>query len=117
MATVLFEFESELATQPTAAEGPKSLDGTSYLHRFAPNTRANDGAGAWLYDIRLADGTPLDVGRKLVISDDLWLNVKDDDENLPQGRLVVRRTDGLDSDPGLLGIGVSFVVEYVEVGG
>ena len=114
MATVLYTFDAQLASQPTAAQGPKSLGGVPYLHRFTPNTRANCGAGAWLYDLRASDGTPLDVGRKLVITDDLYASVKSKDARLPQGRIVVRRTDGEDGDPGLLGIGVAFVVEYVS---
>ena len=117
MATDPFTFPPSLATDPTAAVGPKTLDGTPYLLRFMPNTRALDGAGAWMLDIRTSAAEPLDLGRKLIISGDLWANVKDDDGRLPQGQLVVRRTEGDAGDPRLDELGAAIVVEYVEVGG
>ena len=116
MAIDAFTFPEDFAANPTAAVGPKSLDGTPYLFRFVPNARANDGVGAYLLDIRTADGTLLDLGRKVILSDDLWANIKGDDERLPQGQLIVRRVEG-EGDPGLNDLGLTVVVEYNEVGG
>ena len=116
MAADTFTFPDDFATNPTAAVGPKSLDGTPYLFRFVPNARAYDGVGTYLLDIRTADGTPLDLGRKLILTGDLWASVKGDDERLPQGQLIVRRVEG-EGDPGLNDLGLTVVVEYNEVGG
>ena len=115
MATVLFVFPDELADTPTAAVGPKSLNGVPYLFRFLPNSRANDGEGAWLIDILAADGEALDVGRKLIETSDMYAEIKDDDSRLPQGQVVVRRVEGDAGDPLLTELGTSVVVEYVEV--
>lgn len=115
MATVPFVFPEELSATPTAAVGPKSLNGVPYLWRFLPNARANDGAGAWLVDILASDGEALDVGRKLVETDDMYMEIKDDDSRLPQGRVVVRRVEGEAGDPLLTELGSAVVVEYVEV--
>lgn len=117
MATDAFTFPPNFAANPTAAVGPKTLDGAPYLLRFVPNARALDGVGAYLLDIRTSAGEPLDLGRKVIITDDFWVNVKDDDERMPQGQLVVRRTEGDAGDPRLDELGAAIVVEYVEVGG
>lgn len=121
-----FNFPPNFALNPTAAIGTATLDGVIYRLRFWPNVRANDGAGAWYVDLFSVTGVASVRALKLILTDDLFSSYRIAAPILPPGRIVVRRTDGVNEDPrptrkGEIGTQVAtlgsplLVVEYVSV--
>lgn len=122
---IAFRFPDDFADSPTAVIGTATLDGQVYRFRFWPNRRSNDGAGAWYVDLYSVLGIPAVIGLKLIVSDDLYGDLRTTTAEIPPGRVVVRRTDTVDEDPrptrkGELGSRVAtlgsplLVVEYVS---
>jgi len=125
MATTPLRFPADFALNPTAALGTAVLDGVIYRLRFWPSVRANDGSGAWYADLSSVTGVPSVRAVKLILSTDLFGSYRTTTAVVPPGRLVVRRTDGVDDDPrptqrGEIGTQVAtlgsplLVVEYVD---
>ena len=123
-----FRFPTDFATSPTALSGTKTLDGRVYGFRFLPNTRADDGRGGWYVDLFTVLAAPVVLGIKLIQTDDLFAAFRTTDIDVPPGRVVVRRTDGLDQDPSIFDLTVpsspvrlqslgspNVVVEYVSL--
>ena len=123
-----FPFTTDIANSPSAFALPASLDGRPYLFRYWPNSRSNDGKGAWFVDLFTATGVPTLLGVKLILTDDLYADFRTAVADIPAGAIVVRRTDGVDDEPrpprkidGVLEIGTRvatlgsplLVVEYV----
>lgn len=102
-----------LGTTPTAFRFGVALGGQQYRFRFVWDNRANGGAGAWRVDLRAKDGTALILGRKLVLTDDLYrlFHYK---AGMPPGRLRVYRPDNGTTDPGAYDLAGAVVLEYVE---
>lgn len=103
------------------------LGGQIYRFRFWPSARADDGRGAWYVDLFNVLGAPSVLAVKLIVSDDLFGDFRVAVPDVPPGRIVVRRTDGVDEDPrptraGEIGTRVAtlgsplLVVEYVSPG-
>lgn len=76
-----------------------TLSGVVYRFRFWPNSRSNDGKGAWYVDLFTVLGTPSLLATKLVLSTDLFGDYRTAVPQVPPGRVVVRRTDGVDDEP------------------
>jgi hypothetical protein len=125
MATTPLRFPADFAQHPTAALGTAALDGVIYRLRFWPSVRANDGGGAWYVDLSSVTGVPSVRAVKLILSSDLFGSYRTTTAVVPPGRLVVRRTDGVDDEPrptrrGEIGTQVAtlgsprLVVEYVD---
>ena len=96
-----FRFPPDYGAFPTAFTGTKTLDGRVYRFRWLPNVRANGGTGAYYIDLYSVLAQPVVLGLKVTLTDDLWGSYRSTIENVPPGRVVVRRTDGLDSDPAI----------------
>lgn len=96
-----FRFPAQYDQFPTAVTGTKTLDGRVYRFRILPNVRADSGRGAYALDLFNVLGAPVIFGVKLVLSDDLLAAFRSTVEDVPPGRLVVRRTDGRDEDPAI----------------
>lgn len=121
-----FLFPADFADSPTAISTPFTIGGVTYVFRFWPNTRANDGKGAWYVDLFNVLGTPTLLDIKLVLSTDLFGFFRTSVAQIPPGRIVVRRTDSVRDEPrptrkGEIGSRVAtlgsplLVVEYVSV--
>jgi hypothetical protein len=121
-----FQFPADFAQSPTADPGTAVQDGVIYRYRFWPSARANDGAGAWYVDLFDVFGVPSLRAIKLILTDDLFGDFRTTGAVLPPGRVVIRRTDGVDADPrptrkGEIGTSVAtlgsplLVVEYVSI--
>lgn len=119
-----FNFPGDLADYPDIVPGTATLDGRVYVFRFWPQTRADDGRGAWCVDLLTATLVPVLLAVKVVISDDLFGDYRTIVDEVPPGRVVVRRTDARDEEPrptrkGEIGARVAtlgsplLVVEYV----
>ena len=102
------------------------LDGRVYGFRFLPNVRIGQGRGGYFVDLFNALNAPVIYGVKLALSDDLFGAFRSTVEDVPPGRIVVRRTDGIDEDPAIYDLTVpdqprrlqtlgapAVVVEYV----
>lgn len=96
-----FRFPPEFGAYPTAFTGTKTLDGRVYRFRWLPNVRANNGVGAYYVDLFSVLAQPVVLGLKVTLTDDLWGPYRSTIENVPPGRVVVRRTDGRTDDPAI----------------
>ena len=116
---------TDLADFPGVFLTTWSLTGRTYRFRFWPNTRSNDGGGAWYVDLAGSDGVASVVSVKLTITTDLFAAFRISVPEVPPGRIVVRRTDGVADEPrptrkGEVGSRVAtlgsplLVVEYVS---
>jgi hypothetical protein len=101
-----FRFPPEYATFPVAFTGTKLLDGRIYRFRVLPNARANQGRGAFYVDLFNVLAQPVIYGVKLVLTDDLYASIRATVTDVPPGRIVIRRTDGLASDPAIFDLTV-----------
>lgn len=122
MATYRLQLPAWLATDPTPIAFAVALSSVVYRVRIYWDMRAlpmrvmREGeppqAGAWRMDLQTLTGAPILLGRKLVLTDDMWqlFHYRAD---VPPGRLQVRRTDGGTQDPGLYDLGGAVALEYV----
>lgn len=121
-----FRFPSDFAQYPRVFTDVVVMDGVPYRLRFWPSQRANDGKAAWYVDLYSVLALPSVLAVKLIISDDLFGPYRASTSGVPPGRVVVRRTDGVDDEPrpprpGELGSRVAtlgsalLVVEYVPL--
>lgn len=120
-----FRFPGDFANFPSAVIGPSVMNGVPYRVRFWPSQRANDDKGAWYLDLYSITGIPSVLAVKLILSTDLLGPYRTSANEVPPGRVVVRRTDGVDDEPrpprrGELGTRIAtlgsplLVVEYVS---
>jgi len=98
---IAFRFPPDFAASPTAFTGTKTLDGRVYRFRWLPNVRSNGGVGAFYVDLYSVLAQPVVLALKVTLTDDLWGPYRSTIENVPPGRVVVRRTDGRTDDPAL----------------
>ena len=98
---IAFRFPPDFAASPTAFTGTKTLDGRVYRFRWLPNVRSNGGVGAYYVDLYSVLAQPVVLALKVTLTDDLWGPYRSTIENVPPGRVVVRRTDGRTDDPAL----------------
>ena len=123
---VPFRFPGDFANFPSAITGVAVLDGVPYRLRYWPRSRANDNKGAWYVDLYTITTIPSVLAVKLIISDDLFGPYRASSTTIPPGRVVVRRTDGVDDEPrppqrGEIGTRIAtlgsplLVVEYIPV--
>lgn len=123
-----FRFPAYFGERPSVITGTKVLDGLVYGFRFLPNVRVNDGRGAFYVDLFNARAQAVLRGIKVVLTDDLFGRYRTAVADVPPGRVVVRRTDGLDTDPAIFDLSVpgesvrlqslgspAVVVEYVSL--
>jgi hypothetical protein len=123
-----FRFPENYSARPFAVSGTKLLDGLFYGFQFLPNVRVDAGRGGYFVDLFDARNRPVIYGVKLALSDDLFGRFRATVLNVPPGRVVVRRTDGIDSDPAIFDVSVpdqprrlqtlgspAVVVEYVTL--
>lgn len=96
-----FRFPPDYAASPTAFTGTKTLDGRVYRFRWLPNVRANGGVGAYYVDLYSVLAQPVVLALKVTLTDDLWGPYRSTIENVPPGRVVVRRMDGRTDDPAI----------------
>ncbi len=96
-----FRFPPDYARFPVAFTGTKILDGRVYRFRVLPNARANQGRGAYYVDLFNVLAQPVIYGVKLVLTTDLYASIRSTVTDIPPGRIVIRRTDGLTSDPAI----------------
>ena len=110
-----FQFPVDFGDAPTAISGTKDMDGRVYFVRFTPNTRANDGKGCYYFDLASVLGVPAVLYTKVVLTQDLLADFRTIVEEIPPGRITVRRTDGLDEDPETRQmISANLAIELVE---
>lgn len=123
-----FRFPPDYGIFPTAFPGTKTLDGRVYRFRWLPNVRANAGRGAYYVDLLNVRAEPVVRYVKVVLTDDLFAQFRSTVTDIPPGRIVVRRTDGLREDPAIYDVSVpsdpvrletlgspNVVVEYVSL--
>lgn len=119
------QLPADFAQYPGVLVTTWTLSGQIYRFRFWPNSRSNDGKAAWYVDLYSVLGAPSVLATKLVLSDDLFGSFRTAVPQVPPGRVVVRRTDGVDADPrpplrGEIGTRVAtlgsplLVVEYIS---
>jgi hypothetical protein len=101
-----FRFPPDYAAFPVAFTGTKILDGRVYRFRFLPNARADQGRGAYSVDLFNVLAVPVIYGVKLVLTSDLYGEIRATVADIPPGRIVIRRTDGLTSDPAIFDLTV-----------
>lgn len=112
MAVAEIRLPAFLTRTPTGFRTSVTLSSVIYRVRFTWDNRANADEGAWRLDFNTADGTPVILGRKLVLTDDVFA-LDHYREFVPPGRLQVRRRDGSEVDPGLYDLGGAVALEYV----
>lgn len=96
-----FRFPPQYDEFPVPFTGTKTLDGRVYRFRWWPNVRANDGRGAFFVDLYNVLAQPIVLGWKVVITDDMFAAFRGTVEDIPPGKIIVRRTDGIDDDPAI----------------
>lgn len=99
-------FRLDFAGSPTVVTGTKTLDGRVYRFKFWPNTRADDGRGAYYVDLYNVLGAAVVLGVKMIVTDDLFAPFRETVVDVPPGRVVIRRTDGLTDDPAIYDLAV-----------
>ena len=122
MAAFRIQLPAWLSTEPTPITFSVAFSSVIYRVRIFWDNRAlplrvmrtgqEPQAGAWRMDLQTLTGMPILVGRKIVLTDDMWqlFHYRD---NVPPGQLRVRRTDGATQDPGLYDLGGAVAIEYV----
>jgi len=122
MAIFRIQLPTWLSTDPTPIAFSVAFSSVIYRVRLYWDMRAlparvmrvgeEPQTGAWRMDLQTLTGAPILVGRKLVLTDDMWqlFHYRSD---VPSGRLRVRRTDGATQDPGLYDLGGAVAIEYV----
>jgi hypothetical protein len=122
-----FRFPADFAARPSGISGTKVLDGRVYGFRFLPNARINGGRGGYFVDLFNALARPVVYGVRVILTDDLFAQFRST-VDVPPGRIVVRRTDGIADDPAVFDLTVpdqprrlqtlgspAVVVEYVTL--
>ena len=115
MAEVTFVMPPALATFPTAFSVPWTIASTPYTVEFTWDNRASENKGAWRVTWRLANGTALFSGKKLVLDFDFFEPFHYL-AGVPAGRLQVFRPDGAAVDPGLNDLAGAVKFKYVTDG-
>lgn len=123
-----FRFPDDFAARPSGISGTKVLDGRVYGFRFLPNARINGGRGGYFVDLFNALAQPVVYGVRVVLTEDLFAPFRSTVVDVPPGRIVVRRTDGVADDPAIFDLtvpdeprrlqtlgGPALVVEYVSL--
>lgn len=114
MAARTLQFPSWLGRYPTAFNLTAAWDGDIYRLRFRWNPRATASAGGWMIDLRSKSGTPIVLGLRCVLTDDLWALFKHLD--VPPGQLAIVRKDGAETDPNQSDLGNAVQFEYTPEG-
>jgi len=122
MPSYRIQIPSWMTTQPTPIAFTVALSGTIYRARISWDPRAlperimREGeaptTGAWRLDWRTSTGAPILLGRKIVLTADMWSTFHYK-AGIPPGRLQVSRTDGGARDPGLYDLGGPVALDYV----
>lgn len=89
-------------------EQTHELDGRAYL--FVGKWNARD--SAWRLSAYLTDGTPLALGRKVVVGVPLFRG--EIDSRLPPGMLMAVDTTGADREPAIDEVGGRVVIAYYD---
>ena len=122
MASVRIGLPAWLAADPTAVSFSTAFSSNVYRCRLRWDNRIEPArvmrsgedpqTGGWRMDLLTNTGAPLLLGRKLVITDDMW-SLFHYIPGVPLGALRVRRVNGDMTDPGLYDLGGAVVLEYV----
>lgn len=112
MATVTAKLNPALAVSPTSWRASWVLASLYYDVLFTWDDRSTGNLGAWRMTWAKSDGTVLLSGRKLVLTPDVFEPFHHLDD-IPPGRLQVRRVDNGEADPGLYDLAYAIAFDYI----
>jgi hypothetical protein len=101
-------FDTSTDPEVESYEQTEDLDGREYLIRLDRNERDE----SWSFSMYLTDGTPLALGKKVVLNYPLMFG--ETDSRLPPGRIFAVDTTASDTDPGLTELGDRVILVYLD---